>query len=47
MICAATAGIEAMVIERQEGRQVHSAASKALADEIRRELREIAEIILA
>jgi hypothetical protein len=47
MICAATAGIEAIVIERQEGRQVHSAASQALADEIRRELREIAGIVLA
>jgi len=47
MIAAATAGIEAIVIERQEGRQVHSAASQALAEEIRRELREIAGIVLA
>ena len=47
MICAATAGIEAIVIERQEGRQIHSAASQALVDEIRRELRDIAGIVLA
>jgi hypothetical protein len=47
MIGAASAGIEAIVIERQEGRQVNSEASRALADEIRRELREIAGIVLA
>jgi hypothetical protein len=47
MIGAATAGNEAIVFERQEGRHVHSAASQALAVEIRRELRVIAGIVLA
>lgn len=46
MIGAATAGIEVMLIERQEGREPHAAASEALVNEIRRELREIAGIIL-
>jgi hypothetical protein len=46
MIGGASAAIEAIAIERQEGRQVHSAASQALVDEIRRELREIAGIVL-
>jgi hypothetical protein len=44
---AAAAGVEALLIERQEGRQPNAAASQALVDEIRRELREIASIILA
>lgn len=47
MIGAAAAGIEALLVERQEGRDAHRAASQALADEIRRELRDIAGIVLA
>jgi hypothetical protein len=47
MIGAAAAGIEALLIGREEGREAHSAASQALADEIRRELRNIAGIVLA
>ena len=46
MIAGATAGIEALVIESQEGRQPHSAASQALVDQIRRELAEVAAIVL-
>ena len=46
-IGAAAAGIEALLIERQEGREAHAAASQALVDEIRRDLREIAGIVLA
>jgi len=47
MIGAAAAGIEALVVERQQGRETHSAASQALLDEIRRELEEVAGIVLA
>jgi hypothetical protein len=46
MIAGAAAGIEALLIERQEGREPHAAASQALADEIRRELRDVAGIVL-
>lgn len=46
MVGAAAAGIEALLVERQEGREPHAEASQALADEIRRELREIAGIVL-
>jgi hypothetical protein len=46
MVGAAAAGIEALLIERQDGREPHPAASQALVDEIRRELREVAGIVL-
>jgi hypothetical protein len=46
MVGAAAAGIEALLIERQAGREPHSAASEALVEQIRRELRDIAGIIL-
>ena len=46
MVGAAAAGIEALLIERQEGREPHKAASQALVEEIRRELRDIAELVL-
>ena len=46
MIAGAAAGIEALLIERQDGREPHAAASQALADEIRRELRDVAGIVL-
>ena len=46
MVGAATAGIEALLTERQNGRQPNSAASQALVEQIRRELRDIAGIIL-
>ena len=39
-------GIEALLTERQDGREPHAAASEALVEEIRRELREVAGIIL-
>lgn len=45
MIGTAAAGIEALLIERQQGHEPHAAASEALVDEIRRELREVAGII--
>ena len=45
MIAGASAGIETLLIESQQGRNPNSAASHALVDEIRRELREIAGIV--
>ncbi len=46
MIGSAAAGIEALLIERQEGREPHAAASHALVEQIRRELRDVAAIVL-
>ena len=46
MVSAVSAGVEALIVERDEGREPHWAASDALIDEIRRELRDVAGIIL-
>ena len=46
MVGAAAAGIEALLTERQDGREPNSAASQALVEQIHRELRDIAGIIL-
>jgi len=46
LIGAATAGIESLLIERQEGREANAAASQAMVDEIRRELRDVAGVVL-
>ena len=46
MIGAAAAGIETLLSQRQDGHEPHSAASEALVEEIRRELREVAGIVL-
>jgi hypothetical protein len=40
------AGIEALLGQRHEGREPHVEASRTLAEEIRRELREVAGIVL-
>jgi hypothetical protein len=47
LVGAAAVGIEALLGERHQGRETHAAASKTLVDEIRRELREVAQIVLA
>ncbi|HEX5238241.1 MAG TPA: hypothetical protein VFW39_07255 [Sphingomicrobium sp.] len=47
LVGATAAGVEALVIQRKEGRQPHFEATQALIDEIRRELREVAGIVLA
>jgi hypothetical protein len=39
-------GIEALLAQRHDDREPHAAASTAMVDEIRRELREVAGIIL-
>ncbi|HEY4070453.1 MAG TPA: hypothetical protein VGM04_02725 [Sphingomicrobium sp.] len=46
MIGAAAAGIEALLSQSQEGQEPHSAASEALVEQIRRELQEVAGIVL-
>jgi hypothetical protein len=46
MIGAASAGLEALLAEREQGVAPHTEASTALVEEIRRELREVAGIIL-
>ena len=47
LVGTTAAGIEALIAERQQGREPHQAASHTLVDEIRRELRELAGIVLA
>ena len=46
LVAAAHAGFEALLAERQTGRGPNVEATRALADEIRRELRDVAKIIL-
>jgi hypothetical protein len=46
LVGAAAAGIEALLIERQEGREPHTEAGDALVEQIRGELRDIAGIVL-
>jgi hypothetical protein len=46
MVAEASAGIEALLIERQEGREPAAAASEALVRQIRRELEDVARIVL-
>jgi hypothetical protein len=47
LVNAAAAGIEALLVEREDGREPNWAASDALIAQIRRELEEVAGIILA
>lgn len=47
LVGATAAGVEALLIERKQGGQPHFEATQALVDEIRRELREVAGIVLA
>lgn len=47
LVGTAAAGIEALLDERQRNREPHCAASEKLVDEIRRELREVAGVVLA
>jgi hypothetical protein len=46
LIGATAAGLEALLIEQQDGRAPNEAASHALVEQIRRELRDVAGIIL-
>jgi hypothetical protein len=47
LVASAAAGIEALLGQRHAGREPHRAASEALVNEIRRELRDVAGIIAA
>ncbi len=47
LIGAAAAGLEALLIEQGEDRAPHREASRALVEEIRRELTEIARVVIA
>jgi len=47
LVGTAAAGIEALLGERNQGREPHREASRTLVDQIRGELREIAGIVLA
>ena len=46
LVGATAAGVEALVTERQDGREPHILASQALVDQIRRELQDIAGVVL-
>jgi hypothetical protein len=46
LVGAAATGIEALLAQRHDGSEPHAAASDTLVEEIRRELREVAGIIL-
>jgi hypothetical protein len=46
LVGTTAAGVEALLDERQEGREPHPEASRELVDQIRRELRQVAAIIL-
>ena len=46
LVGATAAGIEAILGQRSEGREPHRAASEALVDQIRRELRNVAGLVL-
>ena len=47
LVGTAAAGIEALLSQRHDGREPHVLACKTLVDEIRRELQEVAGIVLA
>jgi hypothetical protein len=46
LVSGAAAGLEALLAEREGGRTPHAEASEALVDEIRRELQDVAGVIL-
>jgi hypothetical protein len=46
LVCATAAGLEALVAARQNGDRPHPEASKFLVDQIRRELADVARVVL-
>src|SRR5438309_11816625 len=46
LVGATAAGVEVLLDERQNGREPHAEASNALVDQIRRELEQVARVIL-
>ena len=47
IVSATAAGVEALLVERQVGRTPNAEASRELVDQIRRELAEVARVVLA
>ena len=47
LVGATASGVEALLIERQKQRQPHAEASRELAEQIQRELAEVARVVLA
>jgi hypothetical protein len=47
LVGATAAGVEALLNERELGRQPHADANKALVDQIRSELEKVSNLILA
>jgi len=47
LVGATAAGLEALLAEREEKREPHAEASQALTDQIRRELADVARVVLA
>lgn len=47
LVGATAAGVEALLVERQKGREPSAEASRALVEQIRRELAEISRVVLA
>jgi hypothetical protein len=47
LVGATAAGVEALLEQRQQGREPHAEASKTLVDQIRRELAEVSSLIAA
>ncbi len=46
IVGATAAGVEALLTERQKGREPNTEASRALVEQIRRELADVARVIL-
>ena len=46
LVGATAAGVEALVSERQDGREPHASASQTLVEQIRRDLQDIAGVVL-
>ena len=47
LVEATAAGVEALLSEKQKGNEPHEEASKALIEQIRRELAEVSKVVLA
>ena len=47
LVGATAAGVEALLVSRQTGFEPHAEASKTLVDQIRRELADVARVVLA
>src|SRR5580765_5277518 len=46
LVAATAAGVEALLTEKQSGREPHTEASRLLVEQIRRELAEVSRVVL-